>query len=113
MQFLGRISMSLYLVHMPAVEWMRLFMYGTFDEPLPRHTFATLPPWTIPLQIMLLLIVATALTVLVEEPSKNRLKKMLKIPEKARRFRLLGVIFVSFGATGERFNRNNIGSSFG
>ena len=89
--------MSLYLINMPAMEWMRLFMYGTFKEPLPRYTSAALPPWTTPLQIIIMLIVATAMTLLVEEPSKKRLGMILKKAENARRVRLFGVAFVSLG----------------
>ena len=97
MQFLGRISMSLYLVNMPVMEWIRLSLYGSFNEPLPRQTYAILPSWTTPIQIILNLSLATSLTIFVEEPSKNRLRTLLKKPQIARRLHILGTIFVIFG----------------
>ena len=90
MQFLGRISMSLYLVNMPVIEWISFFLNI-------RQISTKLPTWTIPVQITLSLLSATALTVFVEEPCKNRLRTMLKKPQNSKRLHLFVLIFVTLG----------------
>ena len=84
--------MSLYLVNMPVIEWISFFLKT-------RQISAKLPTWTIPVQITLSLLLATVLTVFVEEPCKNRLRTMLKKPQHSKRFNMFVVIFVCFGVT--------------
>ena len=95
MQFLGRISMALYLVHMPVMSLVNLCIYGVFiNEPLPDY--ARLPLWSTPIQIIVSLITAAGLTMLLEEPAKKKLKE-LKTPQNSSKFSITGALFFAFG----------------
>ena len=95
MHFLGRISMALYLVHMPVMEWIKLAIYGPFFEPRPSYT-RQLPSWSIPIQIIVSIILAAALTIFLEEPAKKRLKK-LRTPKNTTNFQIVGAAFLAIG----------------
>ena len=94
MQFLGRISMALYLVHMPVMDWVNICIYGVFFGPRPYY--AELPLWSTPIQIIVSLILAAGLTILLEEPGKKKLKEW-KIPQNSRKFRISGALFIAIG----------------
>merc|ERR1712066_957747 len=73
MQFLGRISMALYLVHVPVMHWLCVFLYGPSFQ--PKHEDKRLPPLrTTPIQLIISVILATALTIYLEEPVKKKLR---------------------------------------
>ena len=95
MQFLGRISMALYLVHMPVMEWVKVAIYGPYFEPRPSYTWNS-PSWSIPLQIIVSIILAAALTMFLEEPAKKRLKK-LRTPKNTANFQIVGAAFLAIG----------------
>ena len=73
MQFFGRISMSLYLVHEPIIFYIRFFFYGVWhwedSEGSPNS-----PTWTIPIHIIISLIFASLITLFIEEPARKLLK---------------------------------------
>ena len=94
MQFLGRISMALYLVHMPIMDWVNICIYGVFFEPKPEY--ARSPLWSTPIQIIISLILASGLTTLLEEPGKKTLRKW-KTPQNSRIFRISGTLFLAIG----------------
>ena len=62
MQFLGRISMSLYLFHLPLIFYISGFVaYG--QENLDKEEFRFVnPAWTIPIYFLLTLLFGTILT---------------------------------------------------
>ena len=92
MQFLGRISMALYLVHVPVMHWICVYLYGPSFQPKTENK--RWPPlWTTPIQLIISLILATALTIYLEE----KVKKKLKTPKNSRKFRVGGAVFVAFG----------------
>ena len=76
MQFLGRISMALYLIHEPILFWINFCTYGKVDWPddkKPSHV--KLPLWAIPIHVLISLIFATILTFYLEEPLRRKLKQ--------------------------------------
>ena len=77
MQFLGRISMSLYLFHFPLILYISgIFFYANGQENLTPKEFMNINPvWTIPIHFLLSLIFGTLLTFYVEDPARNRFKK--------------------------------------
>ena len=78
MQFLGRISMSLYLSHAILINVLKLFIYGPIvlknGERNPRQK---IPAWAIPIHLVISLILAILLTFFIEEPAGKFLKKTL------------------------------------
>ena len=73
MQFFGRISMSLYLVHEPIIFYIRFLFYGVWlwkdNQGSPNA-----PTWTIPIHIIVSLLFATLITLFIEEPARKLLK---------------------------------------
>ena len=76
MQFFGRISMSLYLVHEPLIFYIQLCFYGNLNwednkgkPPLPS------PIWTVPIHITLSLILGIFITIFIEEPARKKFKE--------------------------------------
>ena len=77
MQFFGRISMSLYLIHEPVVFYIRFFMHGVWnwedaegmEGPPPS------PIWTVPIHVILSLCFGTLITIYIEEPARKILKE--------------------------------------
>ena len=96
MQFLGRISMAYYLVHYPMIFWINLCYYGPFEGEKPE--WATFPPWATPIMMILSVLLATLLTLFLEEPARNRLKAFYK-PENSKKFCILGTVWLIFGVT--------------
>ena len=79
MQFLGRISMAIYLVHEPLREWMKVIINGGYKEwkdgKKPGIVF---PPWAIPIHSIISIFVAMLLTLYVEEPARRYFKKKIE-----------------------------------
>ena len=76
MQFLGRISMALYLIHEPILYWINFCTYGKVDWPddkKPSHVKLKL--WAVPIHVLISLIFGTILTFYLEEPSRKKLKQ--------------------------------------
>ena len=94
MQFLGRFSMSLYLIHVPTMEWIKLCIYGPFFEPLPAY--AVLPTWSIPIEVILSLSLAIPLTIFIEEPANRKLKNF-KNPKTSWILGLIGLAMLTVG----------------
>ena len=95
MQFLGRISMALYLVHVPVMHWICVSIYGPTLQPKPEYQ--RWPPlWTIPIQIIISVILGTALTIFLEEPAKKKLRK-LRTPQNSRKFRVGMAVVMALG----------------
>ena len=74
MQFFGRISMSLYLVHEPIIFYIRFFFYGVWHWKDGQGS-PDAPSWTIPIHVIISLIFATFITLFIEEPARKLLKK--------------------------------------
>ena len=75
MQFLGRISMSLYLFHLPLIFYISGFVaYGQENLDIKEFVFVN-PAWTIPIHFLLTLLFGTIITFYVEDPARKWLKK--------------------------------------
>ena len=101
LQFMGRISMALYLVQMPVIEWVKMAIYGPFLdgpflEPRPSYTWK-LPLWSTPIPIIASVILAAALTIFLEEPVKKRLRKLLTSKNTAN-LQIAVAAFLAIGA---------------
>jgi peptidoglycan/LPS O-acetylase OafA/YrhL len=77
MQFLGRISMSLYLSHPILINVIKLFIYGPVTLQTGEHNPYTMPAWAIPIHLVISLIFSTLLTCFIEEPAGKFLKNIL------------------------------------
>ena len=89
MQFLGRISMSLYLTHEILIHYIRLIFYGiwNWEENDFRYPQSS-PSWTIPVHIIISLIFGTLMTFYFEEPIRKSMKQWrqkLKIKEVSKK----------------------------
>lgn len=89
-QWLGKVSMSLYLVHMPVAQWFMFFLNGArhipnWEDPefcdtrprtLPCHEYISwsMPTWTIPVVTILALLVSHGLEACFVIPLRNRLR---------------------------------------
>ena len=89
MQFFGRISMAVYLVHYPLILWLLLAIHGGPVEwveggdeingyrrmnPLGFHDY--LPGWAIPINFTVSIIIGYLLTLLVEDPARKLLQRI-------------------------------------
>ena len=81
MQFLGRISMALYLIHEPVIFYIRLCFYGVWNwesefgpPPLGPQPPPPSPAWTIPIHMGISILLASFLTIFIEEPGRKMLK---------------------------------------
>ncbi len=76
MQFLGRISMALYLSHVPLMQWMKFALNGgpswPYDENGNRTGWITFPLWAILPHFVITVIFASLLTFYIEEPIKKK-----------------------------------------
>lgn len=84
LQFLGRISLSLYLTHVLVQFSIILVLYGiqqwTEDEVFRDVSKAKgqgLPVWALPIQVILSIFVATLSTLGIEEPIRRRLEMVI------------------------------------
>ena len=77
MQFCGRISMALYLIHEPVIFYIRLCFYGVWYWPESEFGPQSPPPspaWTILYHMVISIILASLLTIFIEEPVRKMLK---------------------------------------
>ena len=81
-QFLGRISMSLYLVHANVIFCTNTMLYYSWTDVKKSNSFLK-NVGNIPMHVIISLIAATILTVFIEEPVNRYLtKKFLKTNKK-------------------------------
>ena len=84
MQFLGRISMSLYLVHEPIIYYINWFLYGSVkwvegnDDNLVKPDYVKLPMQFVPVHICISLLLGIFLTLCIEDPARKFLTKKLR-----------------------------------
>ena len=69
--------MSLYLVHGSIISYISFWYYGplSWEGKKVLDSSNSLPIWTIPISVILSLLVATFVTIYIEEPARNYLKK--------------------------------------
>ena len=77
MQFLGRISMSLYLIQELMIYWLKFIIYGSVEWVFGKNPGLKMPVWAIPIQLGISLILGVLLTLFIEEPARKFLKKCL------------------------------------
>ena len=94
MQFLGRISMAYYLVHGTMIMWVNLCYYGPIEGERPE--WVKFPLWATPIMMTLSVLLATFLTLCLEEPLRRKLKTLYN-PENSKKFCILGTVFVTVG----------------
>ena len=86
MQFLGRISMSLYLVHEPIIYYINWVYFGSVkwlkDEDSPTNfakpDYVKMPTQYVPVHICISLLAGIFLTLCIEEPARKFLTKKLR-----------------------------------
>ena len=85
MQFLGRISMSLYLVHEPIIYYINWCYYGSVnkwveneDGNLVKPDNIKMPTQFVPVHICISLLAGIFLTLCIEEPARKFLTKKLR-----------------------------------
>ena len=76
MKFFGRISLSLYLVHGILIDWLKFISYGPQVDRWKNPEF-NMPIWEIPIHLVLSLILATIITIFIEEPAQKCLENVL------------------------------------
>ena len=84
MQFMGRISMAVYLVHYPIILWMNFAIHGGSVEWVGGGTInplgeAYFPVWAIPIHFVASILAGVVLTIGVEELARKMLQKLYKI----------------------------------
>ena len=70
--------MSLYLIHEPLIFYLETAINGIYEREHDdnfEELFRRLPFWSIPIHIIASLIMATAITLLFEEPMRKKLKE--------------------------------------
>ena len=77
MQFLGRVSMSLYLIHEPLIYWLKLIIHGPVEWVDGKNPEVKLPVWAIPIHLVISLIFGVLLTLFLEDPMRKILKKYI------------------------------------
>ena len=97
MQFLGRISMALYLGHETMVFLINLCYFGPIGHNGAMPESIKLPVWGIPIAIVLSLAFATILTIFLEEPARKKLKLLYR-PENNKKLCFFGTVWLLFGA---------------
>ena len=96
MQFLGRISMALYLVHESVVFWINLCYFGPVGQNDPKPEWIKLQVWGIPIAILLSLGLATILTIFLEDPARKKLALLYR-PENFKKFCIFGTVWFILG----------------
>ena len=74
-QFAGRISMALYLIHDPVASWINFSVYGPAPQGMKGHIF---PAIAIPFHLSVSIILATLLTLFLEEPVRKFMSGLIK-----------------------------------
>ena len=80
MQFLGRISMSLYLIHVILMQVVKLVIWkwtGRLRDKMPVWVIPNSFPMAIPHHFVISIIVATLITFFIEDPTRKFLNKMI------------------------------------
>ena len=77
MQFLGRISMALYLIHLLLIDLLKLLIHGPVEWIDGKNPRILLPAWGIPIHLIISLVFAILLTLFVEDPARKFLKSKL------------------------------------
>ena len=77
MQFLGRISMALYLIHFLLIDLLKLMIYGPYEWVDGKAPNVRLPAWGIPIHLGISLISGIVLTLFIEDPARKFLKSYL------------------------------------
>ena len=69
--------MSLYLIHEPLIYWIKLIIHGPAEWIDGKNPGLIMPSWVIPIHVLISLVFGTVLTIFLEEPARNFLKKYL------------------------------------
>lgn len=77
MQFLGRISMSLYLVHIPLMKWIEFLIHGTVEWSEGKQEDIEFPAWALPVHVAISVAFAVLITIFFEEPARKIFDKAL------------------------------------
>lgn len=75
MQFFGKVSMSLYLVHEPIIFWIAFLINGPIEWTKSRPASTDFPLRYSPVHAIVSIILAVLLTKFVEEPIKKKLRR--------------------------------------
>ena len=75
-QFLGRISMAVYLVHVPLITTFRLLIYGPMEFAPGNYNKLPFPYWAVIAHIFVTIGIASLLTFYFEEPIRKVLNKV-------------------------------------
>ena len=76
MQFLGRISMSLYLIHDPLIYWLKMIIFEPVEWEHDWNSTYEMPIWAIPIHVLISLIFGILLTLFLEEPARKYLPRV-------------------------------------
>ena len=68
--------MSLYLIHVPLIFWIKFIIHGPAEWLDGKNEF-TMPNWAIPIHLLVSLAFGTLLTLFVEDPARKFLTKCL------------------------------------
>ena len=69
--------MSLYLIHVPLIFWIKLIIHGPAKWVKGKNPELTMPNWAIQIHLLVSLAFGTLLTLFVEDPVRKFLKKCL------------------------------------
>ena len=82
LQFLGRISMALYLIHLLLIDLLKLLIHGPVEWIDGKNPRIVLPAWGIPIHLIISLVFAILLTLFVEDPARKFLKSKIATRKK-------------------------------
>ena len=91
MQFFGRLSMSIYLIHKPLIFYIRFFIHTVWNWDgisAEDHGGPHPPPsplWMVPIHIILSPSFGILITIFIEEPARKRLKEWKEQSDNKRR----------------------------
>ena len=77
MKFIGRISMSLYLIHELMIYWLKFIIYGAVEWKDGENPGLKMPAWAIPIHLVISLIIGVLLTLFIEDPARKFLRNCL------------------------------------
>ena len=69
--------MSLYLIHKPLINWLKLIIYGPVEWEDGKNPGLKMPAWAIPIHLVISMIFGVLLTLFIEEPARKFLGKFL------------------------------------
>ena len=82
LQFLGRISMALYLIHLLLIDLLKLLIHGPVEWIDGKNPRILLPAWGISIHLIVSLVFAILLTLFVEDPARKFLKSKIATRQK-------------------------------